>query len=91
MGRVCHLASAGAGPGRGGDGRGELAGGFQRREVTGAVEPGEPRVGEELADTVVGTAIRPAGAGTCSASEAATDPAPAWYQAIEAANAPGGP
>ena len=41
--------------------------------------------------TVVGAAIRWSGSGTRSASEAATDPAPARYQAIEAANAPGRP
>ena len=41
--------------------------------------------------TVVGTVIRSCGAGAFSASEAATDPAPARYQAIEAVNAPGGP
>jgi hypothetical protein len=39
--------------------------------------------------TVVGAGILCSG--TCSASEAATDPAPARYQATEAANAPGGP
>ena len=41
--------------------------------------------------TVAGTEMRPAGAGARSASEVATDPAPARYQAIEAANAPGCP
>ena len=39
--------------------------------------------------TVVGTAILRSGA--CSASAAVTEPAPALYQAIEAAKAPGGP
>ena len=39
--------------------------------------------------TAVGTATLCSG--TCSASEVATEPAPARYQAIEAANAPGGP
>ncbi len=41
--------------------------------------------------TVVGAAILPPRSGTCSASEAATDPAPARYHAMEAVNAPGGP
>jgi hypothetical protein len=41
--------------------------------------------------TVVGTAILRPASGARSASEVATDPAPARYQAIEAANAPGGP
>lgn len=41
--------------------------------------------------TVTGTAILRSGSGTRSAREAATDPAPARYQAIEAVNAPAGP
>ena len=50
-------------------------------EIYAVVRPGQ--------STVVGTAILRSGA--CSASAAVTEPAPALYQAIEAAKAPGGP
>src|SRR5208337_1704594 len=92
---------------RGEDRRGERARRLERREVTGTVSQASSAVAKNSPirsdhargnsgscsghRTVVGTAIRSAGSGACSARVAATDPAPARYQAIEAANAPGGP
>ena len=82
-------------------------GALERREMTDVFQQGQRGGREELVDpvgpgagnngscdghsTVVGTAIRWSGSGTCSASEVATAPAPARYQAIEAVNAPGTP